>query len=187
MQPWLLTTLGCVVVSVLAYLFIVSPQWSRVGAGRELDVAAAQTEVSGRERYLGQLQALRNNYHEINPTDIELLSRMLPRGKGSPELLHQLEAMARASGVTLTSVNISEVQEEVRRGTAAQRAAAAKQAASDIKQLLIQLHVTAYDYPSFRAFLEALQSHTRLIDVENFVFTMDKEIQQLTVKAYYLE
>lgn len=185
-QPWMATVVGCLVVSGLAYFFIVSPQWKRVGPGRELDVAAAQNDTAARERYLNQLQELQENYLAIDPSSIDLLARMLPRGKAAPELLHQIEAMARSSGVNLTNINISEIQDEVRRGTAAQRAAAQQQK-SDIKQLLIQVQVTAYDYPSFRSFLEAIQSHTRILDVENFVFTTEKEIQQLTLKAYYLE
>jgi Tfp pilus assembly protein PilO len=184
--PWLATAVGCLLVSGLAYAFIVSPQWKRVGAGRELDVAAAQNDTAARERYLDQLQDLQENYQAIDQASIDLLARMLPRGKGAPELLHQIEAMARSSGVNLTNINIAEVQEDVRRGTAAQRAAA-QQKKSEVKQLLIQVQVTAYDYPSFRSFLEAIQSHTRILDVENFVFTTEKEIQQLTLKAYYIE
>lgn len=184
--PWALAVLGCVIVSVLANFFVVFPQWQRVGPGRELDVAAAQAEMDGRERYLDQLKALLKNYQSIEPSAIDLLSRMLPRGKGAPELLHQIEAIARQSGVTMSSISIVEANDDARKGTAAQRAAAQKKK-TDVKQLRIQVQVTAYDYPSFRSFLESLQLHTRILDVEDFSFSTDKDVQQVTMKAYYLE
>lgn len=183
---WAWTALGCIVLSVLAYAFVVSPQWNRVGPGKQIDLAAAQQDVSSREHYLNQLQELQRNYQAIDQASVDLLSRMIPRGKGTPELLHQLEAIAKQSGVNLTDVNISEVQQDVKKGTAAQRAAAA-QKKSDVKQLLVQLQVSAYDYRSFRSFLEAMQSHTRLLDVENYVYTTEKPIQQITLRTYYIE
>jgi hypothetical protein len=185
------TVLGVVVVSCASFFLIVSPQWSRVGAGKELDVAGLESTYTERERALNQIKSLRDNYDKIEQAEIALLSNILPTQKNIPELLQQLEAIARQSGVSLIDINISEVTEKAITARQALQqevgSAAAAQKGKEIKQLNIQLQVTTSQYPAFKQLLEQLQSHTRLLDVESYLMSTEDETQSITLKAYYIE
>lgn len=189
-SPMVWTVLGVVVVSAASFFLLVSPQWARVGLGKELDVVSLESTHAERERVLNQIKALRDNYEEIDQEDIALLSHILPTHKGIPELLQQLEAIARQSGVSLTDINISEVTQK---GVTAKQAlqqevggAAAAAKGKEIKQMNIQIQVSTNQYPAFKQLLEQIQSHTRLLDVESYLFSTEEETQSLTLKAYYI-
>lgn len=178
-----------VAISAAAFFFVVMPQWQRVGPGREFDIAAQEESVSARQRYLDQLKALRANYSKISQTDIELVSRVLPTQRAIPELLQQMESMGRESGLEVVAINVADVAET--RATARQQlqaevgGAAARQSAA-IKVMTLQLQISTNRYDRFKAFVNALQSNARIIDVESYVFSTDQEVQSLTAKTYYL-
>lgn len=184
------TAFLCVAISGLSFFFVVMPQWSRVGAGKELDVAAMESTLQERESYLSQLKALRTNYEKIPQEDISLLSRILPTDRAVPELMQQLEAMSRESGVGLSSVNLSDVVETraSARQQLQQEVSGAPAAVIDksIKQITVQLQIETSQYDRFKQFLNALQSNDRILDVESYLFSTDQEIQTITAKTYYL-
>lgn len=184
------TALLSVLISAGAFFLVVQPQWNRVGAGKELDVASIENTLQERERYLNQLKALRANFEKIPSSDVDLLARVLPTNKAIPELLTQLEAIGQQSGVDVADVNISEVAES--RTSARQQLqqeVAKTQTASgakSIKSLNVQIQVTTDRYDRFKLFLESLQTNNRLLDVESYLFSTDQEIQTVTLKTYYL-
>lgn len=185
------TVIGVIVISVAAYLLVVAPQWSRVGVGKELDTATLEATYKERERALSQVKELRDNYEKIDQEQIRLLSSILPTDKSVPELLNQLEAIARQSGVSLIDVSISEV---VEKGISAKQAlqqevgktGAAAAKSKDIKKINVQLQVSTNKYPAYKQFIEQLQSHTRILDIESYLFSTEQELQNLTLKAYYI-
>jgi len=187
-----LTILLAIIISAGAYFLIVSPQLARVGAAREFDVSSSEASVTSKKAYLDQLKQMKSNYEQIDSADVEVLSAILPGNVWAPELLSQLEAIAKRSGVGLLGVNIAEVEEtDVR--TARQRLQAqAGQAAEapkskDIREVNLQLEISAFDYPSYKRFLEALQTHIRIMDVEQFSFNTENDTHSLRVKTYFVE
>ncbi|MBI4122114.1 MAG: type 4a pilus biogenesis protein PilO [Parcubacteria group bacterium] len=190
-SPWLWTGAAILVVSAAAFAFIVYPQWTKVGAGREFDTASLEQTYQDREKTLNQLKALSGNYEKIDAENISLLSSILPTSKAIPELLAQLEAIARQSGVSLTSVSLAEVDEKgstLKQTLEAEVGGGKKTVKKDnkIRQMNVQMQVGANRYPVFKQLLEQLQSHTRLIDVESYLFASDQDSQALTLKVYYL-
>lgn len=186
------TVLACVAISVAAYFLVVSPQWQRVGPGRELDIAALEETQQARDRYLTQLKTLKANYEKISQTDIALLARALPTTQAVPELIQQLEAMGRESGLEVASVNIAEVS-EARGGSTKQQlqqevsGGAAKAVDKSVKQLNVQLQVNTDRYDRFRQFLSALQTNDRILDIDSYLFASDQDVQSISVKTYYLQ
>ena len=184
------TALICVLISAGAFFLVVQPQWSRVGVGKELDVAAMQATLDERERYLSQLKSLRSNYEAIPADQIVLLSSILPTDKHVPELLTQLEAIGQQTGVDITDINISDVTE----ASASARQQLQQEVsgnnprstAKSVKAVNIQLQVTTDKYDRFKPFIEALQTNDRILDVESYTFSTDQEVQTAMIKAYYL-
>lgn len=95
--------LAVVLVSLFAYLVVVSPQRSRAG---ELDgkIAAAQVE-------LGRLRAEQARVEEV-PTvpvgDLARLTKAMPDRTNMPGLLLELSRVARETGISFDSITPSE-------------------------------------------------------------------------------
>jgi hypothetical protein len=199
-RAWYNSKTGIMTLSILLslafsfaiYFFYIGPQFDRVGPGKEFDVAALDQKVGEQEQILEQLKTLRQNFEAIDQEQVDLLSRMLPHSKDVPELLAQLEAIARQSGVDLITVNIAEVKDTTSQ-TARQRLqaqagqAAATPRSNQIKEMTIQLEIGAYRYDTYRAFLLALQTHVRLLDVERYTFSTENDTHSLTLRTYYLD
>lgn len=179
-------------LSLAAYYLVVGPQFDRVGAGREFDLASVESNLAQRRAHLDQLQKMKENFEQISSEDISVLSNILPGDMAVPEILSQLEAITRQSGVGLVNVNIAELEEEDVRTARQRLLAQAGQAEptkknKDIKQVSIQIEISAFDYPSYKRLLESLQSHARLMDVEQFSYDIESDTHSLRIIAYFLE
>ena len=187
-----LTVLAALIISGLAYFFLVKAQLDRVGIGAEIDPETTEANLTRQQAYLQGLKSLEQNYNTIDPVDIDLLSQVLPAGRSTPELLAQLEVIARQSGVDLQRVNITEIEQtgpsarqRLRQevdGTPAQAAGS-----SDVKEVIVQIEVAAFDYLPFKEFVMALGQHVRIFDTNSFVFQTEQELQNLTFRTYYLD
>lgn len=179
-------------LSLAAYYLVVGPQFERVGVGREFDLAGVESNLTERRAHLSQLQTMKENFEQINSDDISVLANILPGDMAVPEILSQLEAITRQSGVGLVSINIAEVEEEDVRTARQRLQAQAGQASTipknkDIKQVSIQIEISAFDYPSYKRLLEALQSHARLMDVEQFSYDIESDTHSLRIIAYFMK
>ena len=185
-----LSVLLGITISAGSYYLMIKPQLDRVGPGRELDIETISANLEQQKKSLSELKLLQDNFNEINPDDVILLSNVLPNDKAVPELLSQLETIALTSGVDLTRVSISEIQAETlsARDRLQQEVSAAgtNQTTKGLKELLLQIEVDAFNYNSFKIFLNSLESHTRLIDVQSFNFQSENDQQRITAKTYYL-
>ena len=184
-----LTVLGVIIVSGLGYYFLVKRQLDRVGPGREIDVATAAATLEQQQGYLAQLKSLKTNFEAIDPSSVDLLSQVLPAEKAVPELLAQLEVIARQTGVDLRSVNITDVEQtgpSARQRLRQEVGGAAPVVPGNVKEMLVQIEISAFTYRAYKDFISALESHTRVIDAQNFSFQTEQETQNITVKTYYL-
>lgn len=186
-QVVLITIAGAMVISALAYFLFVSPQRARLKSGGDLDTQQLDRQIEQQQSSLNDLNTLLNNYQRIDQSDIELVSRLLPNSKQIPELLSQVEAMGRESGVTVTSVNVVEVQEN-QKGSVKQRVEDSQTAKKDmmLQELQVDVEFNAYSYAAYKNFINNLQSHARIIDIQSFTYDESEDVQRLTFKTYYL-
>lgn len=185
-----LTVFLVLLISAGAYFLMIKPQLDRVGLGRELDLQTTSAEFENQQKYFTQLKALKKNFEEIEREQLKTLSQALPINVSTPELLAQLETMARQSGVDLKRVNLTEVEEKgpsARQRIKQEVGAAAKTISKDVAEVLVQIDIAAFDYKSFKDFVNLLGSHRRILDVEAAFFQTDQEDQRITLKAYYLK
>lgn len=178
-RSWVLLVMGIVVMSGLFYFLIVSPQLKKVGLGSEWDIAFAQSQFDQKNLELNQVKELVSNFQALSSDQVSLASRLLPQKRAVPELLAQLETMAKENGATLLSVSVADAVIDANQGGA--------QGSFNLpyQQIIVKLELGLSDYSSYKAMLEALQSHERLMDVETFIFEPDQERQTLTFKTYY--
>lgn len=183
--------LGVLIISGVAYFAVVRTQLNKVGPGRDFDLLAVTASITQQQSYLDQLKTVNKNLESIDQKDLELLSSILPTGKAIPELISQLEVMARQSGVDLTSVNMSEQEESTQRTAQQRLQAEISQAAplavqQNVKKLALRVDINSFTYKRFRNFVEAIQTHSRLLDLRTFIFDTSSENQTLQIDTYYI-
>jgi hypothetical protein len=185
-----LAVMGSLLFSVLVYFLLIGPQFDRVGPGREFDVAALDSQIQQRDQLREQLKSLQQSYEDISTDDVDLLSRILPENENIPELLSQLETIARQSGVSLVSINIAEIEERgpqsARQRLEAQAQGANLGTASGTQTLNLQMEISAFSYQSYKQFLESLQAHVRLIDVDRFNYSAENQTHSIGARTYFL-
>lgn len=174
-------------MSVLVFFLYVFPQWNRVGQGKEFDQEALRQELRGKEQVHAQLKTLKENFDGIPQDQLETIGVVLPQGEQVPEILNQLETIARASGVNLSSVNVAAI-EEIDTRSARQRlqAPAAASRGQAVKTLRIQLDVTAFQYQNFKRFVQNVQSNARIMDIQRISFSADSETHSILLNTYHL-
>lgn len=177
-----------IVISLLAYFFFVGPQFGRVGPGSEFDVEATDSLLTQRKQTLNQLKALSSNVAQIEQADIDKVAKVLPADISLPELLVQLDAMARQSGVDLLGVETREIlpEETGVRQRLQQTEQASAQTRKGVQEVEVSLEVSSFSYVRFKTFVETLANHRRILDVQTMQYVQGEESHEITVKTYYL-
>jgi Tfp pilus assembly protein PilO len=127
------TSLLCVAVLAVSWLFLVSPRRTEAAELRDANVAT-QTQNDLLEVKIAQLRAQFARLPESQAELADILTQM-PADAGVPRLVRDLDAMAKSTGVTLTTVTpgaaqpLTMVEAATPAGTAASPATAATGAA----------------------------------------------------------
>jgi Tfp pilus assembly protein PilO len=179
-------------LSIAAYVLFVGPQFKKVGIGRTYDVVTLNAELASKENTLNQLTELDKNLSELSESEIDLIARVLPNDKLVPELLAQIEVIAQTSGVSLASINIAEIDDSEQLSTRQQLQkqlsdTQATKKESTLKKISVRLSITAGNYQAFERFIESLESHTRIMDIQRFNYGTENQFHSVTVTTYYLE
>jgi len=197
-KSFLKSTFGVVVLTIVfglaisagGYYGLVKPQLDRISMGGEFNLATASSTLEQNKRDFNALKLLKSNFDEIDSRQIKLLSQALPVNKSTPELLSQLETIARQNGVQLERISMTEVEEvgpSARQRIQQQVEGVALVKSKDITEVIVQVNITAFSYKSFKDFVTALQNHRRILDVETLLYQSDQDSQRVTFKTYFLE
>lgn len=124
-------------------------------------------------------------YQGFTPTQLDRLERMLPTNPDNVKLILEMDALAKAQGVSLQNVRIDQATESNDRN-----ARLAQNANPDIGKLSLQFTVTG-QYPGYVQFLESLEKNLRLMNVQksSFLAPDDKTSYQYqtTVETYWIK
>ncbi len=181
-----------ILLSGIVYFVFIKGQYDRVGLGKELDVITLDQQIENKQKQLDDIKKLQASFEAIDDNNIDLVSRILPDQEQVPELLTQLEVIAKQSGVSLISVNVSEVEVAGKQSASERLKSQLNEsnkasASSGIKSISIQVDVSAFNYLSFRQFIDSLQSHARIMDIQRFNFSTENQFHSLTLHTYYLD
>lgn len=122
--------------------------------------------------YLNSLEQSISAAKTISPTVLEQVDRALPRAQGVPELLVLFGETSDRDGVKISSVTFSDT--------------AFGGSTSTVKELNVNLLVTAQNYPQIKKFIRDLEVSLRLLDITGInVTTQDKDsAYALQLKTY---
>lgn len=160
-------------------------------------------ELQALENYAAKIKELEtaiNNWQTKNNAQVKILEQVLPAAPKVPELIAQLDALARTSGFTINSVDFSESEaglEPAAGSTGRANPKAGKKADAAVNLNLdknihlvnINLNLTGGDYSAFKKFLDAVEKNMRLLDVASIDFSSSLNQSadyNLALTTYYL-
>ncbi len=170
--------------------FIVMPKFSAARAARA-EVSLAQADVQKRQGQLATVQRLAADY-EVKQNRLEPVALALPDAPRIPELLANLDVLAKQSGLLIASLQITPVAIEVKpnetQGALPKRTQLLRRA-ENLGVLEINVGLKG-KYPNVKAFLANLEQNQRLMDTDSLNFGLveaESGLQEyvLKIQTYY--
>ena len=192
------------VVVMLAGLFwLVYPKYQTLRQVTTASLPDKIGELKALEDYAVKIKELERviaDWQAKNQTKVKILEQVLPGTPKVPELIAQLDALARASGFTINSLDFAESEAGQLSGTTGAAVTKAKVAVNkaagldeildkNIRLVNINLNLTGGDYLSFKKFLDRLEKNMRLLDVVSIDFSSslsEGTDYALALRTYYL-
>lgn len=153
--------------AAMVFLLFTQPQLDKI---KELQSKQAAVESSLTElRELGMVRdTLLTQYNTLHPADLERLRSIVPSSADSGLLIAELERFSKDNEVTLANIDIMDSGASVSSGGSVRRAGE-QNLETSFQTLPISFQVSG-SYASFRTFLDRLEKHIRIIDVEQISF-----------------
>jgi len=161
--------LAFIVILGLGYAFLFAPQLDAVRRSNRLQQLAE--EKRSKTEVLAGLRQLEENFRMIPDDDVRRVSAMIPREDDLPGIITSLEAASRNAGVTLSSVSFSTQTRALLPGT-------------NISAIQMNLQLSNASYDRFKLFLEALERHLRLFDIQTVNMAPATASYTLRMRAY---
>lgn len=191
------TILVFVVVLLAGFYFLLIP---RIKNLRELSkslLPAKMAELEILDIYsnkIDELETLIKSFQNKYSTQIKDLEQVLPTKAQLPELIAQLDALFQKSGFSIISLTFAET--DLAKGEARNKESSAESEEAggllpekNLRPIELTLDIAGGDYPAFKALLNKIEKHIRLLDIISVSFGSGREegIYTLNMRTYYFE
>jgi Tfp pilus assembly protein PilO len=177
-----ITPIILIIVSVTSFLMFTNPTYKEV---KELKAkATAYNEaLATSARLQAERDALTAKYNSLLPEDLKRLTQLLPDTTDNVRLIIDLQRMAQAYGMTISSTKFDakSTKKTVTPPTGSPLQAVG---ANDVAQATRDYGVfelafsTTGNYENFMKFLKDVESSLRLTDIQSVEFSSDQAVQQ---------
>jgi len=168
----------CIVVVLVAAYFILMPKYNSL---KDLGAQIKEKEqtLASRQEALEDLKELEESYNRAK-VKVKDIPDILPKEEQVPELLVQLDALAKENNMGLASINITP-------GAEAEEAL--------YKSLSISAGV-AGSYSNLKKYLDSVEKNMRLIDITSIDFSAIPVVEEgpldifsytVNMRTYYIE
>lgn len=180
-------------VLIMGYFFIIRTEFLEI---RDYDklFSRKQEELKRIEEYKGNLAEFEKKYNILQKeveADINVLYDILPPKEDLPNLMAQMEALAKSYGFTLGSINMSSGEKSSLNNKKSSSLIASKENADDdlIKEVNVSVFLFGGDgnYQAVKELLDAFEHHIRFMDVISFSFEKEMKTYSILLKTYYLD
>jgi len=181
------------IIFATSYFFLLKPKYNELCFEKKLNIERKNKEFKKQEEYLSLLKLLKENFGKIKDEDMEKLNLILPREEDIPGLIVALESLAGENGAILLGIDVSEIGEKSRSPREKKESLTEKKPDISekqfftIKELMINVRLSAIDYETLKRFLGAIETNMRIMDITSFGFNPEKGSCNIRLKTYYLE
>lgn len=143
---------------VLVVIFLILPQWSNV-TNLQSQINSTKAELSQKTDLAKKLDEMLSKYDEVF-NKVQKVDFVVPKDSQRPELIVQLESLAKDNGLVLSSLEFSE---------------APKKEGEQLKTLNISLAL-AGTYEAFKNFILSAEQNLRIMDIESVSFSAPEKV-----------
>lgn len=162
-----------IVIAAGGYFLLRTPyrEWRTLAGTAKLEAALVVAE-----QQFKQLQSEASDWRAIEQSRGNQLDLMLPAATDIPNLLTQLEAVARSARFSIDAVAVAEP---------AAGARTARASASGLRPLQVTLNISGGSYAQLKDLLDALQHSWRVVQVDSFGVGGGETSFHLELTAFY--
>ena len=192
-----------VILALLAglyFVFVAPAYWAYVELNR-VSLEAEQERLQALKDDLSVLEKLQSNFEDLSSRQVEEIESVVPSEREVPNLLVNLDGLARASGneVVDMSFAIRDKKEKVgldralgkteRQGVIenlTEALASESYPFAKLWVLTVNLKVKGTGYSDFKKFIETVEKNLRIMDIKDFQFDPKQEIFSLSLETYFI-
>ena len=141
-------------------------------------VTQREEVLASKKSELAKLQAMKTDYDNLEKSAQRILE-VLPEGKNLPEIIVQLEELAKKNNLTMTNINIAEDKTVIEVNSKANK--------SDVKKVILTTNLTGGDYFTLKSYLMDIEKNVRLLDIQSLAYSPVSNSYDLMLNTYYLE
>lgn len=172
---------GGVVALALAWFFALRPALTAYHAERQTSIEELKDRLAQRRASLAKFAAIDETFASITPEERGKLDAVLPRDAGVPELITNIEALVRLSGLTLDSLEVDAAND----ASASPLPAAGERAVPPgVRIYPITVQMQGLNYLTLKKFLQRVETNERLLDLPALTFVGSGEGLSVTLHAY---
>ena len=192
-KNYVLITIGTVIlVIVLSVYLLLLPKYRLYTLQKDVELVALENNLTKEKSRLEKLQNTQLEFEKFADNEnIQKLSQVLPTKKEVADLFIQFESLTKKANFTLLNLSVSEdlsVQSSSANNKSARNQA--DQTMQDVKSLRVQINVSGGGYNSLKGFLDLLETHVRLFDINSLTFTpniIGQTNYNLVITTYYID
>ncbi len=128
-----------------------------------LDAARAQQQI---------VKQILAEYQRFTNQDLLAINQLLPTAKEIPHLIMQFDAMAKESGLNITSLSFNYPDQD-------------KIVGPGIQELLMTINLDGSDYSALKHLVRLIEKNLRLFDIVALQYSTSGTGFTLTIKTYY--
>ncbi|MEK7139551.1 MAG: type 4a pilus biogenesis protein PilO [Patescibacteria group bacterium] len=129
-------------------------------------------QLNNLNRQRGELQKIVTDWQTISAADRELMGAILPTTMDIPNLLAQVDGLARQSGLVLQSFSVAPPDPKTKDQ-------------SGIRVVAVSLTFGPGGYPQLKGLLDNIETNIRLLDLTSFTFDSVAQTLTMNLQAYF--
>lgn len=172
-----------IIMVVAGYFFFFKQEYGKIREVGIVDLQGKQNELEAKRSRLSEIEKAHESFKKISGEEIKKIATILPKGKDTPSLLIEMEALAKENGLILSGIDIAET------GAISVPVQAQEGAASlNIKKININFKIQGINsYDKFKTFLSSIEKDIRLLDLNSLTYSPAADSYSISLVTYYQE
>lgn len=168
-----ITVAVALIYAVAAYFLLFMPKLGRIVGGGELDTAQLEMRERDERAYLATIRASGDALKQVNPEQRQRVKNILPSEPDVPGIFVEMDALAKANGMALVSVDTVANDKEA--------------SPTGVKTVRVALNIAGGTYKQFYQLLDDMQRSMRLADIQSITFTPGTGSFGVVLFVYYFD
>jgi len=180
-HPYVTTIIIGVIILLVGYFIYVLPAAKKSNELSAKDVLQLEVELGRKQTRLFSIKKIAKDFDSLPKELNQKLNESLPSKPNKADLLVNLDALAKQSGLQAKIINITDAK-KIARGDGL-----TTQDQLDVQEINIKLDLDGITYTLLKNFINNIEKNTRLLRINDFNFDVGSSLIKFNLTAFYLE